>query len=149
MSLCNKGLVLFILLLINRASFAQPARNTDASGAATGAVQGVVLDKNSKEPVPFASVTLHRSSDTALVDGVLTADKGEFLMERVKPGSYRLKINFIGYKPVVTDAFTIPASAAYQFGKVFVEPDVKNLDEVEVTGERSAMQLDMDKKVFT
>src|SRR5688572_4505297 len=101
-------LILLVFFLTCLDSIAQgPGPGSGSSSEASGSVKGKILDNESGEPVPFASVTLHRSADTVMVNGSLTVENGHFLIEQVKPGSYVLKIYFVGYKSGMTATFRV------------------------------------------
>jgi hypothetical protein len=59
-------------------------------------------------------------------------------MEQVKPGSYLLKINFVGYKTSRTESFQITkANLDVVLKDIMLVPDVTNLKEVNVTSEKA------------
>ena len=66
------------------------------------AIKGTVTDATSGEPVSFANVVIWNTTQGAVTDSV-----GNFTIEGVSPGSYRLHASFIGYKPVVTAEFQL------------------------------------------
>jgi len=144
-------LFLLVLLLGCLHSIAQqaPAPGINSAAVVSGSIKGKILDSQSGEPVPFASVTLHRSTDTVMVNGSLTTESGNFLMEQVKPGSYVLKIYFVGYKSNLTEPFQVTKEKPdVALKNILLVPDVKNLKEVNVTAEKSGLQIEMDKKVY-
>ena len=83
--------------------------------AATGSLTGTVLDSLKREPVPYATVVLLPASGDAAITGVAADDAGKFTLTRLKPGSYRLRVSYVGYGPqtravTVTDGATaVPA----------------------------------------
>ena len=62
----------------------------------TGALQGKVLDKDTKEPIPFANVAVFSGGD--LVTGGTTDFDGKFVIKPLTPGTYNLRASFIGYQ---------------------------------------------------
>jgi TonB-dependent receptor len=60
-----------------------------------GTIQGTVRDASTGEPLPGANVILVGTSLGAAAD----AD-GKFIILRVSPGTYTLRVTFIGYRPV-------------------------------------------------
>ncbi|WP_345029953.1 TonB-dependent receptor domain-containing protein [Ravibacter arvi] len=111
-------------------------------------ISGTVTDKTTREPLPFASVVLFRSADSASVSGVLTDEKGAYLFERVVPGKYFLQAQFIGYKVLKQDVL-IPESGKDQVAPVLqLEADARLLDAVNVAGERQTMEQKIDRQVY-
>lgn len=60
-------------------------------------IQGVVVDSVNNETLFSASVALLRASDSSLVKGVVSDDKGFFRLSNVSQGSYILRISYVGY----------------------------------------------------
>ena len=69
-------------------------------------IQGVVKDE-SGNPVEFATVALLSNSDSTLVKGVLTNEKGLYLIDLVLTGNYKIMTSYLGYESVYTDPFTL------------------------------------------
>lgn len=67
-----------------------------------GAIAGRVVDLKSGHPLPGANVWLE---NTTL--GKATDDAGHFEIFRVPPGSYTLKVQFIGYVSRDVSNFTV------------------------------------------
>jgi hypothetical protein len=65
------------------------------SYAQTGSIKGKVLDKASKEPLPFANVIVEINGSQA--GGAQTDFDGNFTIKPLNPGRYNLKASFVGY----------------------------------------------------
>lgn len=63
------------------------------SGSFKGLIKGVVTDSSSGEPLPGANVLIKGTSI-----GAATNLKGEFTLPKILPGTYTIKITYIGYK---------------------------------------------------
>jgi hypothetical protein len=61
-------------------------------------IRGKVLDRDSKSPLPFATVQILQSAPTI---GTTTDIDGDFVMENVPVGRYSLKFSFVGYADVI------------------------------------------------
>src|SRR5688572_9840214 len=66
-----------------------------AAMAQTGSIKGKVLDKNTKEPLPFANVIVEINGSQA--GGAQTDFDGNFQIKPLQPGRYNLKASFVGY----------------------------------------------------
>lgn len=127
----------------------QKQQGKSAAPVGIGSVKGKVVEASSKKPVAFASVTLNKFSDSSLVSGALTNEAGDFTIDQVPAGTYLLKINFIGFKTYFSEKFTIDQNnLEIKLGKINLSSDSRNLNEVNVTAEKSTFQLEMDKKVY-
>src|SRR3546814_19970391 len=61
-----------------------------------GKITGTITDSVSNQPLAFASVSLITPTGKT-VNVALTDDDGNFIIESVAPGSYRLPVVFVGY----------------------------------------------------
>ena len=76
-----------------------------ASSAAAQSRFNVTLslaDSASGEPVGFATVSLSKPSGgkETVVAYALSGSEGKAVLERVKPGTYKMKVELLGYKPI-------------------------------------------------
>jgi hypothetical protein len=71
---------------------------TVASAQEGGAIKGKVVDKATREGIPFAVVTV--SKDGVMAGGSQTDLNGDFQIKPLTPGTYTLKVQFTGYQPV-------------------------------------------------
>ncbi len=90
-------------------------------------VKGVIRDKLTKEPVPFASVMFAGSTV-----GVNSSFDGEYLLSTADPGLTRLKVSFIGYKTLLLDI----RPGEEQVLDVVLEQEAKQLEEAVVKAGR-------------
>ena len=68
----------------------------------TGKVSGVILEKDSKEPLPGANIYL---VNTAY--GTASDASGRFTIINIPPGKYAMKVDMIGFKSVQMDEMII------------------------------------------
>ena len=99
-----------------------------APGAAqnTGSVSGTVID-SSGQVVPGATVTLTNEA-TADTRTQPSKEHGEFAFFAVPPGSYTVKVELVGFKPVDRRNNVLNASGQLDLGRLTLE--VGNLSEV-------------------
>ncbi|MEI8272739.1 MAG: TonB-dependent receptor [Paludibacter sp.] len=60
-------------------------------------IQSMVFDSKNGLPIELGAVRLLRSADSSMVQGCQTDLKGNFLISKVKPGTYTLLITMVGY----------------------------------------------------
>ena len=115
---------------------------------AQGSVRGKIVDETTGEPVEFVNIVLNRKSDNKMAGGTITDEQGSFHIEGLEYGGYVLTVSYIGYQNT-TREFTLSATAKNaHFKQIAISEDSKVLKEVEVTGIRSQMKFEIDKKVF-
>jgi outer membrane receptor protein involved in Fe transport len=110
-------------------------------------ITGTVIDKSTNKPVEYANITILRAKDSSFVTGGISDNSGKFAIDRVPYGLYTVKVKFIGYATsVIKDVKAVQPST--EVGKVDITPSTKNLAEVTVTGRKSEVQNNLDKKVY-
>ncbi len=116
---------------------------------AIGKVYGKVMDDHTNEPLMFASLVLHRVSDSLMVTGAISDEQGKFSIEGVPFGRYYLVINYIGYpRREINDIRVTPRSTEFDVGTIRVEPGAEMLSEVTVQAARELMEVGLDRRVF-
>lgn len=108
-------------------------------------IRGTVVD-DAKQAISFSTVALHRQTDSVLVAGVVADEAGTFALQ-ARPGRYYLKISAVSYRETVVPAVAI-TDQDRQLGALVLAATAKRLEEVVVMGEKSQMELSLDKRIF-
>ena len=116
---------------------------------AQGVVRGRIIDKQTEEAMQFVNVKLSASGTGKMVRGAMSDVKGHFAMSDVPDGQYVLEVSFVGYKTVRRQVTLSPQKRTINFTAIYLAEDTKTLKEVQVTGQRSQMKLEVDRKTFT
>ena len=115
---------------------------------AQGSVRGKIVDEITGDPVEFVNIVVTPKGSTHLAGGTITDEHGAFRIDELAYGSYVLTVSYIGYQNTTRD-FTLSATAKHaHFKQIAISEDNQMLKEVEVTGIRSQMKFESDKKVF-
>lgn len=115
---------------------------------AQGSVRGKVTDAQTREALSFVNVAVSPKGSTQIAGGVATDMDGNFEVNGLKEGTYVLTVSFVGYVNA-TREFSITKNAHNVTLKTIpLAEDAKTLGEVEITGIRSQMKFEIDKKVF-
>lgn len=109
-------------------------------------VRGKVLDVQTDVPLAFATVSLFSTSDSTLVNGMITDESGAIALE-AKAGVYFARIEFLGYEPFFLTDIRVQ-NTPLDLGTIRLQPVATDLGEVVVQAEKSTMQLSLDKKIF-
>ena len=126
-----------------------PAQAQD--GEATGTLSGRVVDAESEEPLPDATVALWKEAegDSTLVTGTVTGPEGRFSFTDVALDSYVLRISFVGY---TTRRFPNMRPAQTEekgdLGTIQLARTTAQQEEVEVTADRPAARMETDRNVY-
>ena len=111
------------------------------------AIRGTIIDGTTQKPIDFVNVALLKTENAPPTTGVITDDNGNFLLPDVPPGTYLLKVSFVGY-----NTLSIPLNVSNKelnIGRVKLMEDSKTLSEVQVIGQGTQMRFEIDKKVFS
>lgn len=146
----QRSIFVSLFLLLSFISFSQnPNYRNDPNAPQIGKIKGIVLDSKTKQPIEFATIALYKLKDSSLVTGAVASDKGAFELSSLGFGRYFMKVNFIGYKLLVIDTISIrPKMPELTIGSIKLHSNTEQLGEVEVSSEKSTIQLGIDKKIF-
>lgn len=139
-------ILLFLTLLcgIRSAGLAQRPQGMPAIGRA----YGKVLDANTGKPAEFATVAVYSARKDSLLNGTTVRPNGDFSLDKLPFGPSVLKVSFIGYKTLSKDFVLTRENMELDLGNLLLEVDAELLKEFEVTGERSSMVMQVDRRVF-
>lgn len=116
--------------------------------AQLGRFKVVVIEESSKKPILGASVSLQDPISKKQIIGRQTNVEGMALIEAVAPGTYDIKISFVGMQDYWKEALVITSAKTNDIGTVALIDAGRKLDEVVVKGRVPELQLGIDKKVF-
>ncbi|MEZ5081896.1 MAG: carboxypeptidase-like regulatory domain-containing protein [Bacteroidales bacterium] len=95
----------------------------------SGTLKGKIIDKDTKEAIPFANVVVESGGTQA--GGATTDFDGNFVIKPIDPGTYDLRASYIGYKTVLLTGLVIN-SDQITFYNVDMESTTATLEEIVV-----------------
>ncbi|MEZ4777141.1 MAG: TonB-dependent receptor [Bacteroidia bacterium] len=111
-------------------------------------VEGTIISEDASLPLEFATITLIKSDDSVTVSGTVTDHNGAFSIQAGK-GNYLIKSSFLGYQIYFSAPFVLDEQhASVVLPPISLSPQPTTLDEVEITSEKSMVEMSMDKKIF-
>lgn len=108
-------------------------------------ITGTIIEKTSKSPLEYATITLINSSNPKLIFGGITDKKGNFSVEAT-PGVYDITLEFISFKPTQIKQKQLTENT--NLGTIGLEEDFTQLNEVVVRAEKTTVEIKLDKKVY-
>lgn len=129
---------IYLLLLILSSSFAIAQENIE--------ITGKLVEKETSQPIPYATLVIKDKSTNKNITGVITDDSGNFIVTTTKPNFY-VEISFMGFETKTITEFTV-TNRKVNLGTIKLLPNSQALDEVVVTGEVSKTVFKLDKRVF-
>lgn len=117
--------------------------------APIGVLSGTVVDDQTGTPLEYVNMALYHKRDSSLVDGGITGAKGEFKIEKLRPGKFYAKFHYIGYPVTTIDSvFIRPDKPELNLGTIRLKLSASTLSGVEITERRSGLEYNLDKKVI-
>lgn len=131
---------ILLLSLLTSISFLQ------AQTSNPGSVSGKVIDKNSKQPIPYVNISIKKADK--LITGGITDDNGNFTVKNIALDTYTVELLFMGYKKqTLTINLTSDAKSA-NLNTISLEEEAVQLKGVEIVSERSTIVQKIDRKVI-
>ena len=133
-------LITFFFAIHYLAAQQRPVKNSNEKFE----LSGKVIDKESNEPLEYATIVLKPLNGKGLSGG-LTDNNGSFNIE-VNKGSYDISVEFISFKTYRFPNQTIASNT--NLGTIYLEVDSENLDEIEIIAEKTTVEIRLDKKIY-
>ena len=108
-------------------------------------ITGIVYDQDTGQPLEYATLVLQSVRRPDRITGGITDTNGKFTVATA-PGQYNVRVEYMGYK-----TFELPNqrfTASTDLGRINLGIDAEQLEAVEVVGERTTVELRLDKKVY-
>jgi outer membrane receptor protein involved in Fe transport len=123
--------------------------NLVAQNHSAGSITGTVLIESTKKPLEFVNVVVLNQSDSTLVTGAVTDNKGKFEIDNVPIGTYFIKYSLLGYEEKQSDDFSIDSKQPeMDFGKIYLKETALNVGDVTITSQRMTFVNSIDRKVY-
>lgn len=112
-------------------------------------VKGKVIEHQTNETIPYASIAIYHSKDSSVVTGTITDMDGNFIIKKLAIGTYYLEVSFMGYKTHKIDLTNYNTTAKnINVGTITLYPDAAELDEIVVQSSTKTIKNFVDKQVL-
>jgi len=98
----------------------------------TGSVKGRVFNIKNNEPVPFATILIWETTKGGVADA-----EGNFNLENVDPGFYKIRVSAVGFKAYISESFRITKAAG---ATILIPLEEENINIAEVVVKPSFFQ---------
>lgn len=114
-----------------------------------GIIKGIVIDSSSGSPVSFANIIVYRQKDSSFARGTSSGITGEFILNNVTEGNYYMKVNLLGYSnKYISGIKIVKNQPQVDEGTISLSKSILEIKGIQVTGEKPAEELHLDKKVI-
>jgi outer membrane receptor protein involved in Fe transport len=110
-------------------------------------LNGVVTDE-SKKPIEFSNILLHKYEDPSYLNGTTTDSLGKFEIQKIDDGKYFLEIVYIGYKPDTIQNIELRNEDAKNLGELQLNIEANTLKGVEISGNKPVIERRADRIIF-
>jgi len=120
-----------------------------AGYAQKGFVSGLVLDNESNETIPFATIILlDQSSKT--VKGAISNDNGTFSINTITLNTYTVQVSFIGYQTVtIKDVKLTKETPEINLGNILLKPQLESLNTITLEAKTKTATTKIDRKTYS
>jgi len=114
-----------------------------------GKVTGRVIDSVTKAPIDFATISIYKAGAKSPFNGISADAKGIFTVANLPAGTYRVTVDFVGYREKAYNQVTISStSRTVSLGTIALSSALKQLKDVVITGKAPVVQNKIDKMVY-
>ena len=128
-----------LFIIIAFISFIQNAQQSSVN------LSGIILDSDSSTPLEYATISLFQNNDSIVKYGGISDLEGKFSLEILR-GKYDIKLNYISFKEILIKNISI--SNSKDLGTILMSIDENVLEEIELIGERTEVEIKLDKTVY-
>ena len=108
-------------------------------------ITGKIIDVETQEPLEYATITLRNQRRPEMLQGGITKADGSFSIE-VFPGKYNISTEYISFKTITQEGVMIRSNK--DLGTINLEIEASALDGVELVGERTTVEIRLDKRIY-
>ena len=140
-----KNYFILILGLLTTAVFAQQPQTNGRPNFKKIKLTGTVIDQETQEVLEYATISLVNKRFPDRIQGGITDSKGKFNLD-VFPGKYNVTIEYIGFDKIQYDEKVLRADE--NLGTIALQIAAESLDEIELVGERTEVEIRLDKRIY-
>ena len=116
--------------------------------AQKGSIQGIIVDEDNSEPIPFATIAVMQNG-SATSAGTVSDSEGIFQVENLSPGNYDLVVSYIGFLTDTVSGLEITRQESdIDLGRIAIKVSKIELDEVEITSLAKTASSKIDRRAY-
>jgi outer membrane receptor protein involved in Fe transport len=112
-------------------------------------IKGKLIDSVSRQPVEYATISIFPAGSKKPVNGTVSDNKGNFVIDNVPAGSYKLVAEFIGYKAHTLYNITVDKNHPVAVvNNIILQSKATTLQNITISGKPNIIENKIDKLVF-
>jgi ferric enterobactin receptor len=140
----KKCILAGLLICICYATHSQTIEKTNAKAK----IIGNVTDSSTGLPLEYATITLIKHSESKARNGATTDSLGNFVVTDVRPGTFRIVVEFIDYSPFIINNVIVQKHEVVDLKTIWLLKKQQTLQNLEVTAEKKLVENRIDKLVY-
>lgn len=138
--------ILAVLLLLTTSGVIAQQSGKESTPAK---IVGIAKDLKTGDPVAYATAALYVSGTETNVAGAVADGDGMFFITGMDPGTYDLKLSFLGFETkTITGIQVASKTADVNIGEVEMTDEGLALEEVTVQGQRDLIEERVDRTIY-
>src|ERR1019366_5474727 len=114
-----------------------------------GRITGKVVDSLSGEPMEYVTITILMQGNKNPVNGSISDKSGNFLIDHISQGNYRILIEFMGFQPFTFNNIDVTSeNLLVDLKTILMVKDITTLKDVIITAKGKIIDNKIDKVVF-
>jgi ferric enterobactin receptor len=122
--------------------------NAQTGNNVKGKITGKVTDEITKLPVDYATVSVFKQGSASPFNGISTDAKGNFSIDNIAAGDYKVTIDFLGYKRHTIEHVIVADGNTAALGAIILSPVQNQLQGVTITAKAPVIENRIDKIVY-
>ena len=141
----SKYIATFVFVISSVILFGQ----TNSTIKGNGQIEGIVVDADAKLPIEYATIILYVKGTKNAIGGTTANDKGAFQIKELVNGSYKIEVEFVGFKTITVDNIEIDnAHSKVNVNTIALVKSKSTLADVTVKSSAKTIDNKIDKMVF-
>ena len=112
-------------------------------------ITGQILDQETKETLPFVTISVNDETTNKIITGAISDDAGRFEIKNLAIGKYTVNISYIGFRTVKRTITSGGLNPIFDLGKIELIASAESLDEITIEAKRATVNAALDKKSFS
>jgi ferric enterobactin receptor len=122
--------------------------NLSAFSQSKGTISGKITDAATKQPVDYATISIYKSGSTSPFNGASSDTKGNFKVNNIADGTYRVTVDFLGYQRQTIDNVKVANGANTSLGNIILSSAQTTLKDVNIVAKAPIVENHIDKMVY-
>ena len=113
-----------------------------------GNVSGKIVDSKTGEILEYANISLTNTKWDKIIEGTISDAKGRFSMNKIRTGSYKISVSYLGYEMQNVDFGLTKKKPDIKLNDILLISNNEMLSEVKIKEQKPIFESKIDKIVY-